>query len=153
MNTTQAMKSGVKGAMAMGAWAMMMHHSGLSRLSMPAYEGSLFTGTTQGRRTWALGMGMHLLLSALISIPYARVLEQQSTPRPIHTGLKLGLLHWLLGGLMLPGMDALNGAVKSGRATPLQPFASGYGRGAMLTFLIGHLIYGVVVERTYADNA
>lgn len=153
MNSTKVLKAGLKGGMAMGVWAMMMHRAGLSRLSMPTYEGSLLTGTTQGMSTKAAGIGIHLLLSALIAVPYTKVLENEAVPRPIETGLKLGLLHWLIGGLMLPVMDAMNRTVKSGRETPLQPFASGYGAGAVLTFLIGHLIYGVVVERSYSENA
>ncbi|AFZ69300.1 hypothetical protein [Deinococcus peraridilitoris] len=128
MNTKQAMTSGLKGAAAIGAWAMM-HRLGVSRLSMPTYEGSMLTGTTQGMSTKAAGMGMHLLLSALIAIPYAKALDQEAVPRPIETGLKLGLLHWLIGGMMLPGMDAMNGCVKRGQVPALKVFAGGYGQG------------------------
>ncbi|AFZ69250.1 hypothetical protein [Deinococcus peraridilitoris] len=152
IKTGRAALAGVLGAAAMEALAFVAHQSKVSALSMSRYEGSIVTGRTDGVGSRAAGIGAHVLLSTLIALPYAAVLER-SRSRTNTVGAQLGLVHWLVAGLALPGLDALNSTVRDGQTPRLRTFARGYGRGSVVMFLLGHLLYGVVVTRTYQSKA
>ena len=51
--------------------------------------------------------------------------------------------------MMLPAMDKMNGCVQRDAMHPMQWFASGYGGGAVGTFLVGHLIFGAIFGWLY----
>lgn len=148
IKVADAAKAGVLGALVMEGWAFVAYQSGLSRLSMSRYEGSMVTGRTSGLSSKLTGIGAHLLLSTLIALPYAAALERSRSRTPA-LGAQLGVLHWLIASVALPSLDALNPTVREGRTPPLKTFARGYGQGSIFMFLVGHLLYGVVVGAAY----
>lgn len=148
INVAGAVRAGLLGGAAMEAGGWLAHRIGLSRLSMSLYEGSMLTGRTNDPAVRAAGVGGHLLLSTMIALPYALVMERTRRAAPV-CGAELGVLHWLIAGLVLPGMDALNPSVRAGQTPPLKVFATGYGGGAVVTFLIGHLLYGAALGAAY----
>ncbi|MFD1731542.1 hypothetical protein ACFSC4_11515 [Deinococcus malanensis] len=84
------------------------------------------------------------MLSVLIAVPYALLMQRTRQTGP-GAGSQLGILHWLIVGLVLPGLDRMNPMVRSGQMPALRIFASGYGPVTMALFLAGHLVYGAVV--------
>ncbi|AFZ66252.1 hypothetical protein [Deinococcus peraridilitoris] len=148
----RTVKAGILGALAMEAFAFAAHQSGLSRLSMSRYEGSMVTRRTDGLSSRLSGIGAHLLLSMLIALPYAAILERVRS-RPPAFGAQLGLVHWLIASLVLPGLDARNHTVQDGRTPALRRFALGYGPGSVMMFLLGHLLYGAVVAHFYQSDS
>ncbi len=145
-----ALWAGLAGGIAMGVWAMLMHMAGYSRMSMTSYEGCMITGEDSGSSIFMAGMAMHLMLSVLIAFVYAWAFETIWNEASWFYGLLLGIAHWIVGSLALPMMDGMNGCVKRNAMNPMRLFANGYGSGAVVTFLIGHLIYGAVVGWLYS---
>ncbi len=147
---SNALWAGLAGGIAMGIWAMMMHMAGFSRMSMTSYEGCMITGEDSGTNTFTAGMAMHLLLSVLIAFVYSWAFEAIWGAASWFYGLLLGLAHWLVAGLALRMMDGMNSCVKHNAMNPIGFFANGYGSGAVLTFLVGHLIFGAIVGWLYS---
>ncbi len=149
MDWLSAFWAGLAGGVVMGIWAMMMNMVGFSQMSMANYEGCMITGNTEGTGTFAAGMVMHLVLSVLIAFVYAFAFETIWGNATWLSGLVFGAVHWIIAGLVLPMMDSMSTCVKRNAMTPLRMFASGYGSDAVITFLVGHLLYGAVVGWLY----
>ncbi len=150
MDWLGAFWAGLVGGIAMGIWSMMMNMVGYSRMSMANYEGCMITGRPSGTSTFMAGMAMHLMLSVLIAFVCAWAFETIWNEASWFYGLLLGIAHCIVGSLALPMMDGMNGCVKRNAMNPMRFFASGYGTGAVVTFLVGHLIFGAIVGWLYS---
>lgn len=64
-------------------------------------------------------------------------------------GGTIGVVHWLVGGLLLAAIDAVHCCVERGEVTALGRYAIGYGGGAVFTFLAGHVLFGAVFGWVY----
>ena len=124
--------------------AILLHLAGLKRASMVGYEGCMITGKTSGVGSYLAGLAMHLILSILIAFAYAWGFQIIGVKASWFYGLILAIPHWAIGGLVAPLFDKVSGCVKSGKVEPLKLFASG-NLTFFITFLIGHLIYGLTV--------
>jgi hypothetical protein len=91
-------------------------------------------GTT-GR---ALGLLIHLVASGLIAVIYAWGFD-----------LLGGAVHWVIAGMFLTVVPAMHSEIPEERPTP-GPFAKNFGIPDVPAFLMGHLLYGVVVGIVYA---
>ncbi|HWG85801.1 MAG TPA: hypothetical protein VNT60_09995 [Deinococcales bacterium] len=148
IKVVRAVGAGLLGGTAMEAWGFLTYQAGLTPLSMSRYEGGMVTGRLDDPGSRAAGIGAHMLLSAAIALPYAAIMDRTRRSGPA-VGLQLGVLHWAVASLVLPGLDSLSPAVREGRAPALRSFASGYGSSTAIMFLAGHLLYGAVVGAAY----
>lgn len=123
---------------------------GLVDASIERYEGCLLTGKDGGGGSVFAGLVMHLVISALVGIVYAWIFAQFWGEATWSLGLLVGLFHWLVGGILLPVMDGMNRCVRDGRLKRFGAFGSGRGGMMIAGFLMGHLLYGLVVGWLYA---
>ena len=144
----KVVRAGLLGGLAMESLALLMYQTRVTPLSMSRYEGALFTGEPDRLSSRAAGVGAHLALSVLIAVPYALVMRRVRRTGP-GAGVQLGILHWLIASLVLPGLDRINPVVRTGRMPALRVFASGYGPVTMGLFLTGHHMCGAVVGAVY----
>ena len=124
--------------------AVLLHLFGFKRASMVSYEGCMITGKASGVGSYLAGLAMHLILSVLIAFAYAWGFQIIGIKASWFYSLILAIPHWAIGGLVVPLMDKVSGCVKNGTVEPLKLFASG-NLTFFITFLIGHLIYGVTL--------
>lgn len=150
-NPGKVVRAGLLGGLAMEVLALLMYQTRMTPLSMSRYEGGLLTGEADRLSSRAAGVGAHLVLSVLIAVPYALVMKRTRPASP-GIGSRLGILHWLIASLVLPGLDRMNPMVRTGRMPALKIFASGYGPVTMALFLTGHLVYGAVVGAVYDSD-
>lgn len=112
---------------------------------------AFLTGEADRLSSLATGVGVHLVLSVLIAVAYALVMKRTRPVSPA-TGVRVGILHWLIASLVLPGLDRMNPMVRTDRMPALKVFASGYGPVTLALFLTGHLVYGAVVGAMYDSD-
>lgn len=74
-----------------------------------------------------VGMMIHMMFSAIVAFIYAWIFEALWPNATWWSGLVLGIGHWLLGGLMLPVLDKMNGGAKRGEIPAIEAIAKGYG--------------------------
>ena len=137
--------TGLMSGAGMAMWSMMMKMVGLSKMDMVAYLGGLLTGKSSGMMSFMMGMLMHFVLSVLVAFVYFFALMNFMNMITWQYGMLLGFVHWVVSGIMLPLVDAINSCVQSKKIPALGYFAQGYGAGAVLTFFIGHLLYGTMI--------
>jgi len=143
----RAVNAGLYGAAATTALMLVVRALGLSGLNLELFLGSMVTQTL-GFGPWALGLGIHLVIGAGFGVAYAALMEtfERSGSR---AGLAIGAVHALLAGMLLPLLGAAHPLVRSGSLPPPGPFAAGTGGAAPVVFILLHLLYGVIVGRTY----
>lgn len=148
-----AIWAGIAGGLAMTLMMAMARAMGLINANMERYEGCMITGEDKGGGTQAAGLTMHLMISVIIAIIYAWGFAQFWGQASWTLGLLAGLVHWAIGGVLLPMMDGMNRCVREGRIEAFGAFGSK--RGAMMVagFLMGHLLYGLVVGWLYTVPA
>jgi hypothetical protein len=68
-------------------------------------------------------------------------------------GLLAGLIHWAIAGILLPMMDGMNSCVRSGKLEGFGAFGAKRGGMMIAGFLMGHLLYGLIVGWLYTVPA
>jgi hypothetical protein len=128
---------------------------GLSRMSEPYMIGTMLT--TNRRRAWVAGFGLHFLNGWLFACIYALVFET------LHRaswwgGLLLGLLHGMVVLVVfMPMMPHFHPRMVDDRQGPeptweLEPpgfLALNYGRRTPLFAMLAHALYGLVLGAFY----
>jgi len=138
-------KVGFMSGALMSMFAMVMHKIGFSRMNMVAYLGGLLTKKSSGIISFMMGMFTHFMLSVLVAYMYFFALTYFWSAITWQHGMTLALGHWVASGALLPCVDAVNSAVKTQQVSALGYFAQDYGMGAVITFFIGHVIYGTSI--------
>lgn len=144
-----AILTGMVGGVAMSLMMVLARAMGLVDASIERYEGCMVTGQPEGGGTKAAGFVMHLMISALIGIVYAWAFAQFWGQATWALGLLGGIVHWALAGIMLPLMDGMSRCVKDGRIAGFGAFGAKRGGMMIVGFLMGHLLYGLVVGWLY----
>jgi hypothetical protein len=140
---------GIVGGIAMSLMMALARAMGLVNASIERYEGCMITGKDEGGGTKTAGFVMHLMISAIIGIIYAWGFAQFWGEATWALGLLGGLIHWLIGGMLLPMMDGMNRCVRDGRIEGFGAFGSKRGAMMLVGLLMGHLLYGLVVGWLY----
>ncbi|HEX7022740.1 MAG TPA: hypothetical protein VF171_07770 [Trueperaceae bacterium] len=148
-----AIWAGIAGGIAMWLLLTLARAVRLVDTSLIRYEGSLLTGRAEGAGPWLAGLVMHLVLSALIGLAYAVGFASFFGRAAWNLGIVLGVYHWGLASLVLPLMDSLNPCVKRGSLRGMGAYAWRGGMAMVAVFLIGHLLYGLVVGWLYTVPA
>ncbi|MBD3238993.1 MAG: hypothetical protein GF331_00300 [Chitinivibrionales bacterium] len=105
-------------------------------------------GVTPSVGAWVLGFIIHLVISGLIAWLYAAGFEYATHRANAGIGAAFAIVHTILGGLFLGILPAIH---------PLMPdvipapgiFLSNLGVAGVVTFILLHLIYGVIVGGAY----
>ena len=134
----------VAGAVMIGL-AAIARGLGITNLDFAMLWGSLFThGASAG--TWVLGFIIHLIVSGLIALIYAAVFE---AIRASTWGLGLigGAIHAVIGGLIVAAFPAI--VTNAGNIPAPGAFTANYGALSAATFIVVHLVYGIIVGGSY----
>jgi len=146
MRVGLAFLAGVIGGAVMIALVAIARAAGITDLNFGILWGSMITNeATAG--TWVLGTVIHLVVSGLIALIYAAVFEAIRGSNWF-TGLIGGAIHAVIGGLALTALPAIHPAIPDLLREP-GAFAINYGSAAAALFVVGHLIYGVIVGGLY----
>lgn len=145
MNITISIFAGLLGGIAMTLWFMFMNVIGFTTLDFDAYNGCLLTGEKDSDKSFIVSLMMHAVCSVAIAFIYAWFMQTLWGYTSPYIGLVLALPHWAISGLSITIFDSIDSCVSNKKLIPMGIFASGYGISGMITFLIGHLIYGFVV--------
>lgn len=145
--------AGSAAAVAMSLMLAAARAAGVVDASMSRYLGCMITGRTKRITTIVVGFALHLVLSVAIAIAYAWGFAQLWGTATWILGLLVGLLHWLLAGIFMPALDSLNRCVNEARLKPLGAFGSKRGAMMMIGFLMGHMLFGLIVGWLYSVPA
>lgn len=98
----------------------------------------------------AAGTAVHLALSAVVGVAYAVAFDALgATDGLLLWGALGGLVHWLIGGLVLTVL-ATAARPADGPFAP-GPYALGLGRAEAAVFFLAHLAYGAAFGTLYAS--
>jgi hypothetical protein len=139
---TTAVVAGIIGATWMVAILGLAKGLGLTSLNIPLALAALTTGSASGM-TWLLGLVLFLLIGAAAALLYAAVFESVGGAGPAR-GALLGLAHWILTGLLLAFIPAMDESLTG-------PGFMGINRGIVSPplLLAAHLVFGAVVGGVY----
>lgn len=144
-----ALWAGVLGGLAMTFLMTLGRMMGMVEANMAMYQGCIITRKDGGAGTWMAGLMMHLVLSVLIAVLYAFAFEEIWGRASWWLGAINAVVHWILGGMVLPMMDRMNPCVKDGRIKGFGAYGKSYGGMMVAGFLMGHLVYGAIVGVIY----
>jgi hypothetical protein len=98
----------------------------------------------------ALGMGIHLMLSAAVALIYALGFNVLNATGAFWAwGLLGGLIHWAIAGMVLSMIPAMHPEMPERVPAP-GAYVRSFGPLDMGGFLMGHLLYGLAVGVFYA---
>ncbi len=98
----------------------------------------------------ALGLAFHVVVSALIALIYAWAFDLLGLDGNLWLwGLVGGAVHWVIAGVFLAMVPAMHPEIPEQRPAP-GAFAKNFGAPDVPAFLMGHLLYGLVVGILYA---
>jgi len=147
MRAGLAFIAGVIGGAVMIGFVAIIRGLGITSLDYAMVLGSLFTNNVSGG-TWVLGFIVHLVVSGFIALIYAAVFEAIRASN-WWLGLLGGAINAIIAGFIVAGYRVPVTGVESVGATSPGAFAINYGVPALITFIIGYLIYGVIVGSMY----
>lgn len=140
-------KAGMLAGIIMSAVAMMLNMLKITSLDITKYVGCMMTGQSSGMTSMIAGLAVHSFMSVLFAFVYAWVADQLNMAMSLQTGLILGFAHGVVGGMMTPVVDSMNGCIKAGKVKAMKMFASGYGTSAIATYFVIHVAYGVALAQ------
>ncbi len=147
MRVGLAFWAGVVGGAVMILVMIIARAAGLTDMNMVMALGSMITQETTAE-TWVLGFVMHLVISGLIALIYAAVFEAIRRSNWL-LGLIGGAIHAAIGGFVLLGMPAIHPLMPDTITAP-GAFAINFGTMTAVTFVVLHLIYGMIVGGIYS---
>ncbi len=146
MRVGLAFLAGVIGGAVMIALVAIARAAGITDLNFGILWGSMITNNATAG-TWVLGAVIHLVVSGLIALIYAAVFEAIRGSNWF-TGLIGGAIHAVIGGLLLTELPAIHQAIPDLIRAP-GAFAINYGTATATLFVVGTLIYGIIVGGLY----
>lgn len=129
-----ALLAGAIAAFLMALARMGMKKMGMNlRMDVMSMLGKM---VNSGRK---VGMLIHIALGAILGLVYAWIFVFMEASLHLWLlGLLVGFAHWIVAGIllsMMPGVSA---------------FAKNFGKQDIMGFLIGHLLFGLLVGTCYA---
>jgi hypothetical protein len=144
-----ALWAGVVGGVAMTVMMTLARMMGMVDVNMAMYQGCMITKKDHGAGTWIAGFLMHLMISALIALAYAWAFEAIWGEAGWLYGMINAVVHWLIGGMVLPMFDSMNPCVGDGRMKGFGAYGKAHGAMMVVGFFMGHLLYGAIVGWIY----
>lgn len=137
--------AGVMAGLVMGLVAMVLNKIKFTTLDLTKYFGALLTGYIAGYTNFIAGFVLHIVASGIFANLYVFILQLFVLPFGMQTACIIGIAHTIFSGMMLPVFDRLNPAVAYNTMRPMGCFASNYGTTATITFIVGHMLYAILV--------
>lgn len=144
-DTMFVIQSGIIAGIIMGIIAMVLNKIKFTTLDLTKYFGGLLTGQATGTVNFVAGFTLHIFASALIALIYVYLINTFHLIINLRTALHFGIIHTLLSGTMLAAIDTINPCVAQGTIKRMGYFASNYKITAVITFVVGHMIFAVLV--------
>ena len=138
-------KAGLMAGVIMGVIAMMLNMMKVTTLDLTQYIGCMLTGQKSGAVSMAAGLVIHLVMSVIFAFIYVWIAEYLAMPLTPMNGALFGLIHSILGGIMMPLMDNMNGCVSKGRVKAMNMFAQGHDTTGTITYFGIHILYGALL--------
>lgn len=148
MDTSNAFLAGVVAGLAMSVIMALGRALGVP-IDVEMMLGTLIGLAPGTIGTWIVGLVMHLVISGLIALIYAWGFENVTHRADWGTGALFSIVHIIIGGLAMGLMPFIHPMIPEIMAAP-GVFAVNLGTGAVLLFLVGHLVYGAFVGGIYA---
>jgi hypothetical protein len=144
-----AMWAGIVGGIVMVLMSMTMKAAGAPMdMNIIRMWGTMLK--LRGGAMQAAGWMMHLIASAVIALIYAWGFDVLGVEDNLWLwGLIGGVIHWFLGGLFLMMVPPMHPEIPEQRPAP-GAFAKNFGMVDVMGFLMGHLVYGLLVGILYA---
>jgi hypothetical protein len=144
-----ALLAGIIGGAVMAGMRMVAQVAGIDlKMDMPRTWGSMLRD--HGGPGRLLGMAVHLIVSGAIALIYAWVFDWIGADDDLWLwGLLGGTIHWVIAGFFVAMMPAMHPEIPERRPAP-GAFVKNFGAPDVPAFLMGHLLYGVVVGILYA---
>ncbi|SFQ72855.1 hypothetical protein SAMN05421810_11518 [Amycolatopsis arida] len=153
-----ALVAGFTGGLVMSAMMAIMRAAGTTEMNMMYLQGTMFTAKRGA--AMAIGAVMHLVVisGAILGSVYALLFTwlNVSAASAWWVGALFGIVHGILGGLMMAGVPAVHprmGKGDTGGAVALKEpglFAKNYGSATPAGVLATHVLYGLVLGAVYA---
>jgi hypothetical protein len=147
MKIFKAFFAGLAGGAAMSLLMLGLRAAGLLPVNLEMLLGTML-GAEQNQNTWLIGLGIHLMISGLIALIYAAGFEYVTHYAGWRVGAGFGLIHALIGGVVMGAMPALHPLVPEAMAAP-GPFLSHFGPLGVAAFFATHVVYGAIVGAIY----
>ncbi len=139
-------KVGLTAGIIMGMAAMILNMVKFTTLDLTKYVGCLLTGQAAGRVNFIAGFVAHLIASVVFAILYHYIIVEYVIAVSLRNAVFFGIVHTLISGcFVLPFFDRMNPCVAQGSIKRMNYFASGYGVTAAMTYVVGHVLYAIVV--------
>ncbi len=144
-----AMAAGTIGGALMTLMRVLMRRVGIDlRLDIPHLWGTMLKA--HGQPGQVIGLLIHLIGSGAIGLIYAWAFDLLgSTSHLWLWGLLGGFVHWFIAGLFMGMLPLMHVEIPS-RVPPPGIFVRNFGAPDVPVFVIGHIMYGVVVSVLYA---
>lgn len=130
--------------MALGLW--IARAVGVTEFNLGHFWGSMITGTTTSG-SQILGFIITLILGGLIALLYAAVFEAIGRSS-WGWGLLLGVVHLIIGGLVLGWISAVHPSIPEVIRDPGY-YTANFGPDSVAGFGLLHLIFGAIVGGIY----
>lgn len=150
MNSSRAFLAGLIAGLAMTIIAAIGRAFGMP-LDVEMMLGTMFGFDAGETGTWILGFVIHLMLSGLIALLYAWGFEHITKRAGWGIGTAFSVVHIIIGGLMMGVVPFIHPMIPEAMAAP-GIFVVNLGTGAVIFFLIEHLVYGALVGGIYATG-
>jgi hypothetical protein len=144
-----ALGAGLAGAVVLLVLTDASRLAGVIEGNLTRYQGCLVVGRSDGAAAWFAGLGMHLVMGAVLALGYAVAFGLIWGTASWTSGALLGALHGVAAGAGFPMLDSINPCVRDGRMRGFGLFGRGYGIMMTLGLLAGHVVYGAVVGWLY----
>jgi hypothetical protein len=148
-NLWPAFIAGVVGGASMVVMRMLLQNAGIDLIFDPARLWGTMV-LAQGTTAQVLGMLIHLVGSGGIAVIFAWFFDRLSASQHFWAwGLLGGVILWIIAGLFMGLVPFLHPEIPEQRPGP-GVFLMHFGALEGIIFLIGHVLYGVVVGILYA---
>lgn len=146
MNYGRAFLAGMVGGAVMSLIMAIGRAMGM-QVNLEMMEGTML-GLQPGETTWIIGFVMHLVISGLLGLLYAVGFEYMAGHSGWKIGIAFSIIHIIVAGILMGMVPMVHPMVPERLPAP-GFFMSKMGLGAMIAFVMLHVIFGAIVGALY----
>ncbi|HSW76342.1 MAG TPA: hypothetical protein VLG50_04830 [Candidatus Saccharimonadales bacterium] len=119
--------------------------SKFTTLNFGPYSGCLLTGRPSGTFSFIAGITFHIFVSAALALVYVFFIGLFHVELTFINSLIAGCIHTILSAILMTQLNYVNPCVRNKILPPLKYFASNHGVNGIITFVITHTLYAVIL--------